>query len=251
MALHVTLTGRVTLRDDVHVVREGDLPGRLGRMVLARLALAQHPIGRFDLFDDLWTEGPPPAAESVLNATFSRLRNALTALGVDGKETLVAASGVVELRLPVDARIDVHCAHRAIDSAQAAFRRGDHGRAWSEAVVAQAIARRPFLAGIERFWIDTERHRLRHVHERALCTLIDVWTAAGDIQQSVTLCRELVSIHPFSEESHRRLVSALLAHGDRSAAADAVGQWERIIEEELGLRADDGLRRLLTSASRG
>lgn len=247
MALFVTLTGRVTLMNETGVVQEHDLAGRLGRMVFARLALAQHPVARLDLVDELWPHGAPTAAESVLNATLSRLRQALGAIGVDGKSVLVSTSGVVELRLPIGSFVDVHSAHRAVDAAEAALRREDFKKAWSDAVVGQAIARRPFLTGIDRFWIDMERNRLDQLHNRASSVLIDVWTALGDARQRVAACQEFVSRHPFIEDSHRRLVLAFLASGDRGAAADAVTRCETLLERELGLRPDGDLRRLLHS----
>lgn len=245
VTIYVTLTGRLTLRNVHGVVSETDLPGRMGRMVLARLALAHHPVGRFELIDDLWPHGAPPAAESVLNATLSRLRQVLSTIAIDGKNALLSSNGVLELRLPLGSRVDINACRQAFDSAEASLRRHDFARAWSQAVVAQAIARRPFLPGLDRFWIDIERNRLRHLHERSLQMLIDVWTSLGDTRQAVNLCRELVSCHPFSEDSHRRLVMALLDGGDKAAAMDAVTRWEELAERELGLRPDNVLRNLV------
>lgn len=248
MALRVTLTDRVMLMAGDRLVDERDLAGRLGRMVITRLALSPRALGRYDLYDDLWPDGAPDAAESVLNATFSRLRRALQTLGIDAKAVLVSSKGVVQLRLPPGSRVDVATATSEIDRAEAALRRGRHRDAWSSAVVAHSISRRSLLPGLERHWIDVERDRLHHVFERALGVLIDVWLALDDPHQAVVLGRELVRSAPFSEASHRRLVTALIESGDRAAAATAIAHWEHVLQHDLGLERDDRLRELLTRA---
>jgi DNA-binding SARP family transcriptional activator len=59
------------------------------------------------------------------------------------------------------------------------------------------------------------------------------------------MSRELIRCAPYSESAHRRLVTALVALGDRPQAAHAVKRWNTILIEELGLPADDRLRSLI------
>lgn len=243
--LHLALTGRVALRAGDRVVDETSLAGRLGRTLLTRLALARYPVARPDLIDDLWPDGPPPAVDSVLNATVSRLRAAMSTLGVDGRAVVVTRGGTAELRLPPGSRIDVVVAAEAVDRAESALRKGTLREAWADAVVAHAIARRPLLPGVEGVWLDLARDRLTHVHERSLAALADVWLALGDAQQSTVMARELVRCAPLAESSHRRLVAALLAADDRPAATAAVADWRRTVTDVLGLPADGRLHDLL------
>jgi SARP family transcriptional regulator, regulator of embCAB operon len=244
--LRVHLTGRVSLSIDDTTVGERALAGRLGRILLVRLALDCHPVDRDRLVEDLWPHGAPPAADSVLNATFSRLRTAFTDLGIDGRTVLRSSGGVAQFCPPADTRIDVITAAQSIDAAEGALRRGASSEAWTGAVVAQAIARRPLLPGLDRLWLDVERDRLLGVLERSYALLADVWLERGDAHQSATMARELIRCAPYSESAHRRLVLALLALDDRPAAAHAVARWEAVLSEDLGLRDHDGLRRLLT-----
>lgn len=243
--LRIYLTSRVAVRGPAGEVAEADLPGELGRLLLARLVLRRHPLARGELVEDLWPERPPAAVESVLNATVSRLRRALDRVGVDGRQVLVANRGLLELRRPADTWVDVETAHRGIDAAEGALRRGDPRLAWSQAVVASAIARRPLLPGLDRPWLDDERDRLRSALERSLGVLADAWLALGDPAQSRLMAAELVRVAPLAESSHRRLVLALLAAGERSAAALAVDAWDRVVVDELGLAPDQRLRSLL------
>lgn len=249
MPLRIHLTGRVALSVGDATVDEAALAGRLGRLVLVRLALYPHPVDRDRLVEDLWPEGAPPGVESVLNATFSRLRSSFNELGIDGRAVLISSGGVAELRPPVGTRIDVVSTTQAIDTAEGAIRRDDLAASWAAAVVAHSIARRPLLPGVERLWLDTERDRLEQVLVRSLAVLCDVWLDRGDGHQAVTMARELVRHDRFAEGAHRRLVTALLALDDRSAAARAVAQWEAMVTDELGLAADDRLRSLLPSGA--
>lgn len=246
--VEVTLTGRVSVSHGDRILSENSLAGRLGRLLFVRLALSRHPMSRSDLIDDVWHGDRPSAVESVLNATCSRLRSALSSIGLDGKSVLLSSSGTLDLRLPPGSRIDVVSARGAIDIAEAALRKGDGMRAWSSAVVAHAISRRPLLPGFDGLWIERERDRLQHIHERSLTVLSDVWLERGDAVQARLMASELVRIAPYSEVSHRRLVAALVSGGDRMAAAAAVREWERLTSEDLGLAVDTTLRQLLASS---
>jgi DNA-binding SARP family transcriptional activator len=242
--LRVFLTGRVSLSVENITVSESALGGRLGRMLLTRLALERHPIDRDRLIEDLWPDGAPTAVDSVLNATFSRLRSVFTSVGLDARDVLRSSGGVAEFRPPSDARVDVITAAEAIDAAEAAARHGATDQAWASAVVAHSIARRPLLPGIERLWLDIERDRLQNTLERSLAVLADTWLQRGDAHQSATMARELIRCAPYSEVAHQRLVVALLAIPDRAAAAHAVGRWEATVADELGLPAGPRLRSL-------
>lgn len=250
IVLRVFLTGRVALDHAGAVTDESALAGRLGRTILVRLALHPHPVDRDRLVEEMWPDGAPRGVDSVLNATFSRLRAALGDIGVDGRAVLRSQGGVAEFRPPAGTRIDVMVATTAIDAAEGALRRGEPGAAWSGAVVAHSIAQRPLLPGVDRVWLDPERNRLQQVLERSFSVLADVWLQRGDPQQSVTMARELVRLARYSEAAHRRLVVALLAADDRAAAAHAVAQWESVLVDELGL-VDDGRLRTLVSAAPG
>jgi DNA-binding SARP family transcriptional activator len=243
--IRVHLTSRIAVRGPAGQVVGADLPGELGRLLLTRLVLRRYPVARSQLLEDLWCGAPPPAAESVLNATISRLRRSFDRVGVEGRSVLVASGGLVELRRPHGTWVDVEAAHRAVDAAEGHLRRGEPKMAWAEAVVASAIARRPLLPGFEREWLDLEQDRLSRALERSLSVLTDAWLALGDSSQATSMARELVRVAPLAESSHRRLVLALLAAGDRAAASQAVAAWDRVLTDELGLPPDGCLRVLL------
>jgi hypothetical protein len=112
-------------------------------------------------------------------------------------ESITSVSGCYQLRFPVDTWIDLEACARAVDVAEAAIARGDIDAAWSEATVATAIARRPFLPGEDAMWLDDVRTRLRSSHVRALDTLAEVWITRRNPALAVSTAAEDVGLEPF------------------------------------------------------
>ena len=85
-----------------------------------------------------------------------------------------------------------------------------------EAVV--ELCRGPLLAGFEDEWIV----RLREDHHERLGELLDGSQRAADRdsdgQAALAWTRRQVTIDPFGEDAHRRLMTRLAARGDRAAA---------------------------------
>ena len=74
---------------------EDSLPGRQGRLLFAYLALNRdRAVRRDELLDVLWPEeGPPPSGDSLLAPPLSRLRKALGAGRLEGRERAPAPPG--------------------------------------------------------------------------------------------------------------------------------------------------------------
>ena len=130
-----------------------------------------------------------------LEVAISKLRSMLN-LDVT-VESITSVSGCYQLRFPVDTWIDLEACARAVDVAEAAIARGDIDAAWSEATVATAIARRPFLPGEDAMWLDDVRTRLRSSHVRALDTLAEVWITRRNPALAVSTAAEDVGLEPF------------------------------------------------------
>ena len=139
MALRVHLCGRVTIVGDQVSVDERDLPGRQGRLALARLCLEQgRPVSSDRLTDCLWGEQPPHDAAGALASIISKLRAMLRR--VDGHQgaSIVAGAGTYELRLPADSTVDLQDARNAIDRAEGDRRRHDARTCWANAPCSRA-----------------------------------------------------------------------------------------------------------------
>ena len=247
MGLDIRLLGPTEVSFGDVVVRSSALPGPIGRHLLTRLAVDPFPIGRDRLIDDLWDGRPPRAVESVLNATLSRLRSALGALGLDVRELVTSSAGVVNFNRPSKTLVDVELANQRIDLAARDIRHGELNDAARHAMVAYSISRRPLLPGIEREWLDVERDRILHVERRSLGVLVEVASRSGRFDEAVHLGREHVRIAPFDELAHRDLLSALAQLGDRSGALEVGKSFTTRLEGELGIEPSADFLQILAS----
>ncbi|MDQ1447433.1 MAG: family transcriptional regulator, regulator of embCAB operon [Actinomycetota bacterium] len=238
MPLRIYLTGRIALESDSGITDETAFPGRQGRRAFVFLALsAQRPVARDALADALWTGTPPASWETAIKSLMSKLRATLIAAGVSG-DPITTVSGCYQLRLPLDTWIDLETCMRSVDVSEAEIRRGEIDRAWSEATVATAIARRPFLPGEDAPWIDEVRNRLRDAHVRALDVLAEVWLVRGNPKLSVASSEQALSLEPFRETGYRLLMRAHAQAGNRAEALRAYDRCARTLLGELGVRPD-------------
>ena len=235
MGLEVRLLGDIRLESGGTVVSASDLPGPIGRHVLTRLLIDPFPIGRDRLIDDVWAGKAPRSVDSVLNATLSRLRSALSALDLDGRELISSAAGSVNFNRPQDTVVDVELAHHHIDFALRDLRAGETREAARRASISYSISRRPLLTGVERDWLDIERDRMYHVERRSLGLLAEVASSSSDCDMAVQLGRELVRIAPYDERAHRELIIALRSEGNPSGAVKVEHDFVDRLASHLGV----------------
>ena len=93
---HIQLCGRMSITGPHGVIDQRELSGVVGRQILAMLALANGPVGRYELVDMVWHGQPTKAVDSTVNATLSRLRAAIAAAGGD-PNVMTSEQGLIEL----------------------------------------------------------------------------------------------------------------------------------------------------------
>ena len=233
--LRLDLTGRLTAERGERHVDERRLPGRQGRRALVYLALERaRPVPIDELADAVWgTATPAGAWETALSAIVSKLRAALRAL--DDRCKVTTAAGCYQLALPPDAWVDVDTARRALDEAEGHVRAGRLRAAWGPANVAEAIAARPLLAGLDGEWIVHARTALRETRVRALECLVAVVSANGEHPLAAAFARTVVELEPFRETGWQSLMRALAAAGNRAEAVREYGRCKALLAGELGV----------------
>ena len=189
------------------------------------------------LADTLWPDSLPTSWDSALKSLVSKLRSLLVEAGVDD-EPIVGAAGCYQLRLPVDAWVDLEACATAVDYAEGALRRGDLDLACSNGTFATTIARRPFLAGEDAPWIDTVRSDLRSWHVRALDVLAQAWIGRGNATLAVALAADAVALEPFREPGYRVLMRAQALAGNRAEALRTYDRCAQLFADELGVEPD-------------
>lgn len=238
--VRVYLAGSICLSAGDALLTERSLPGRQGRLLFAMLAAERERAwSKEELAYALWPEEPPAAWDVAVRSLVSKIRAALAEVGLDGTKSLAQAFGCYQLRLPEDAWVDLEASADAVHRAESALREGDVETANGWALVANAIARRPFLSGEEGAWASRRRAWLQDVRLRALecrssCALTRglYALAAGDAEI-------VLELEPFRESAFRLLMRARVGEGN---PGEALRQYERcrtLLAEELGAAPSD------------
>lgn len=228
------VTGRLVVEGPAGALGQEALPGRQGRLTIAHLALARsEPVPRDALAATLWPEHGPPALDLALSAVVSKIRGALAQVGLPG--VLHSVAGCYELRLPPDAWVDAEVAAIQLDRAEGALRRDDVAGAWAAATVASAILRRPFLPGEDGEWPRLQRTRFEAQRLRSLDCLAEAWLRRGEGGLAQRVAEEAAGIAPFREATHRLLMRAHLAQGNRAEALLAFHRCRQLLVAELGV----------------
>jgi DNA-binding SARP family transcriptional activator len=199
-----------------------------------RLAALHEPVAQADLADDLWGTAWPAAWEVALRVLISKIRTNLGRAGAAG--ALVSRGGTYELRWPAGAWLDTDTASHAIHRAETSLSAGDRATACGWALAARAIASRSILPNEEGEWLDDLRRRLADVRLRALDCLGEVWLTSGDARLAARDAVEAIGLDPYREVSHRLLIRAHLAAGERGAAIRAYEACREIFQVELGVQ---------------
>jgi DNA-binding SARP family transcriptional activator len=229
VTVRVYLTGNVAVEDGDILVSERRFPARQGRLAFAVLAWERHrAISNDELAEIVWGGEPPDAWRPALRAIISKLR---TALGESA--SIEQAFGCYQLRLPADAWVDIEAGDAAIHEAESALLDAtDRAMGW--ALVANAIARRPFLAGDDSEWTERRREHLRQVRVRALEVRGRVSLRNGDHVGTATDAEIILGLDPYRESALTLLMKAHLAAGNPAHALAAYEELRATLAEDLG-----------------
>jgi predicted ATPase len=153
----------------------------------------------------------------------------------DSISGVVTVNGCYRLDLPADASIDVQDATGLLDAAVAATLAGDDQAARDHAAAARRILLRPFLPGLSAEWIENQRDRLNSTLVQTLEVLSSAHARLRETSAAVTIAREAVGLQPLRESSHRTLIAAHIAAGNRGEAARAYEACRKLLMDELGV----------------
>ncbi|HTJ76880.1 MAG TPA: tetratricopeptide repeat protein [Acidimicrobiales bacterium] len=232
--IRILLAGRVAVEADGVAVDEGGL-GRLGRLALAYLVTErQRPAARTEVAELLWGDDLPRSWETSLRGVALRIRGVLSAAGLPA-EVLTSAFGCWQLKLPPGTEVDVEVAAEDLARAEAALAAGGLTEAKASAERAAVVAGRGFLVETDGSWVERRQADLRELHLRALEALADADAGLADWAGALRAAEEAVSIEPFRESGHLRLMQAHAGAGNRGEALRAYERCRRVLAEELGV----------------
>jgi SARP family transcriptional regulator, regulator of embCAB operon len=243
----IQLCGRLVVDVDGSRVQDA-LPGRRGRIVFAYLVLNRsRPLPRDELLTAGWGVDVSAEAGHALSVLLSKLRNGLGADRLRGRTE-------IQLLLPPATFVDVEAALEGAHRAEACIAESRWAEAWGPAGIAYHVASRPFLTGLEAFWIDEWRRRLEEVRLRGLeCYAASALGLGGPgLVQAEQRARMLTELAPYRETAHRILMEALEGRGNVAEALRAYERLRVLLREELGIAPSPAVqavhRRLLQGA---
>src|SRR5579871_2466236 len=225
---------RVEMLGPLRVVRNDQPLNRFARrkavLLLAYLALrpGMHP--RDHLSDLLWPDMDLPAGRDNLSTTLASLRSQLEPVGVRRGSVLLTSHTEVGLN-PEAVTTDVAAFEQRIDRAAKTGETGVRARLLAEAV---ALYRGDLLPGVYEDWAILEMHRLQARLFGALQSLAQDREALGDLAGALESAQHHVTVEPFVEEAHCRLIRLYLLNGRPAAAREAAQHFERLFQEEFG-----------------
>ena len=237
MNIRIYLTGRVAIEvDGSVVVDERRLRGRQGRLLFAYLVCERpRPVSKDELAAVVWPSDLSASWEGALSALVSRLATVLSSGPLEARGvTLSRGFGQYRLHLPADVWIDMEAGLSALDRAEAALRTGQRGSLLGAATVAATIARRPFLTGVDGFWVESQRSRLSRQLLRALDCLYEQQVARGGLALAAETAIEAITLDPYRERAHHHLMQAYEATGNRAKAVSVYHRLRELLAEELG-----------------
>lgn len=233
MQVRIRLLGRMYLLAGQVVVPATAFPGRQGRLAFAYLAAHHRPVPRDELAEALWDVAPPDRWPAHVAAIVSKLRGLLNRVGCG--ECVIAEMGTYELRLPANVEVDLDAAPAYLEDAEGALRAGGSVRALAAADTAAGLARRAFLPGEQGLWLDQARAGLRLTLIHALEVEVDLLRLRGDLHDALRLAEEAVSLEPFRESAHVRLMRVHLTAGNRAEGLRAYERCRQLLASELGV----------------
>ena len=212
------------------------LRGKQVPLLLAYLVLNRNRhVGREELIGALWPDHAPRSQDAALRTLLSRLRSAMGASALTGRDELI-------LDLPPPVWIDFEAAAVEVGRSQRALERGDARSAWALAQVPLNIASRGLLPGSQAFWLDPRRRELEDIRLEALEVIGRAGLIVGGRQvASVQRAgRELVDTEPYRESGYILLMEALDAEGNVAEGLRVFEQLRTLLRDELGTTPSPG-----------
>jgi DNA-binding SARP family transcriptional activator/tetratricopeptide (TPR) repeat protein len=210
--------------------RAGALRGKQVPLLLAYMLLnrSRH-IGREELIGALWPDDAPVSQDAALRTLLSRLRSALGAASVAGRDEL-------SLELPSPVWIDLEAAASEVERAREALDRGDARAAWAIAQAPLNIAGRGLLPGSQAIWLESRRRELADVRLQALEVIGRAGLTLGGSQLASVerAARSLIESEPYRESGYVLLMEAFAVQGNVAEGLLVFETLRTLLRDELG-----------------
>ena len=225
----VQLCGQLSV--ELHGVQVAHaLRGRQVRLLLAYMLLNRlRSIGREELIGALWPAQAPVSQDAALRTLLSRLRTALGADALRGRDELT-------LDLPEPVWVDFEAARAELARASGALERDDARGAWALAQVPFNISTRGLLPGAQASWLEPHRRELDDIRLQALEIIGGAGLRLGGAQLGSVerAARALVQAEPYRESGYTLLMQSHALRGNTAEAVRVFDRLRTLLRDELG-----------------
>lgn len=192
------------------------------------------PRRREQLTAALWPDSSPDRAKATLHTSVYRLRRAVH------PEVILLRDGVYRINEELVTFYDVREFERLVRTARTEL--GDTSVSLLQE--ASGLYTAPFLEDIHAEWCTQERDRLQGEQLACFEALIDAEAAAGRWRESINVAERLLTLEPFREDIHARVIRSYLRLGDHVAARRQLDRCRAILWDELKVTPGASLQEL-------
>lgn len=206
---------------------------RAGELFRLLLLSPRRSLSREQVFEALWPEKEPEAAQECLHQATSALRRALEPDLPDKfpSRYLKVEEGLVTLHLPPGSWVDFE-----------AFEQYIRAREWENALA--LFEGEPFPDDRYADWAAMPCRRLKECFLEALLAVAQAHLDAGRPHEALDACRRILAVDAWQEEAVRLGMLACLSLNDRAGALRLYRDLERTLREDLGVAPQADLRKL-------
>lgn len=223
----------VGVRNDDSAVLGRALGGRRARLALVRLALADRPLTAHELAATIWADELPATWDVALRGVIRGLRSSCAPVG--GGDQALIATVPTGYQLADGVEVDLKLADAAATRAATLIDDGRYAPAMELLTPWLELAGSQLLAGEDGVWLTAHRTAVDEAGARGRRLLAHAATLAGEHERAVAVARRSVELQPLDESTHRLLIVALSAAGDRSGAVQAYEHCRILLAEQLGI----------------
>jgi non-specific serine/threonine protein kinase len=218
--LYIHLFGHLRLFDDNQPLKFSARPKVLPLWAYLLLNRAK-PVPRDALAYLLWPDVLEDVARTNLRRHLYELRRLLPP-APQNTPWLLQQNGAVQWNLEADYWLDVAEFERLSASP-------------SHLAKAVALYTNDLLSKVYEDWILHERERLRNVYFANLNKLVAQSRTEHDHHRAIAYAQDILSHDPLREDTVRELMSLCYLVGDRAGALHVYQQFERCLQDELGV----------------
>ena len=186
------------------------------------------------LIEILWPEDEPEYPQKSLYTLMSRLRKQLNAGAPGGAEQqyILFVHDSYQWNPEIPISLDAAEFEETLKQARKA---GSESEKMSLLEKATDIYGGRYLAEIAYdLWAMPVTNHFSRLYIRAVEELSDIYLSCGKHDENTELCNKAISIDPFEESVHERLIHAMCAVGEISEAQHHYKRFLKMIEAELG-----------------